>query len=71
MLNCLFCLRHNTIVGGNHQNYDVRGLSTTSAHRRKGRVTGRIKESDHAHIGLHVVSTNMLGNTTRLSDGDT
>ena len=71
MLDRLFCLRHNAIVGGNHQNNDVRGLSATSAHRRKGRVTGRIEESDHAHIGLHVVSANMLGNTTRLTDGDT
>ena len=71
MLDRLFCLRHNAIVGGNHQNNNVRGLSATSAHRRKGRVTRRIEESDHAHISLHVVSTNMLGNTTRLTDGDT
>ena len=71
MLNRFFCLRHNPIVGGNHQNNDVRGLSATSAHRRKGRVTGRIEESDHAHIGLHMVSANMLGNATRLTDGNT
>ena len=71
MLDRLFCLRHNAIVGGNHQNNDVCGLSATRTHRRKGRVTGRVEESDHAHICFHVVGTDMLGNTTRLTDGNT
>ena len=71
MLDRLFCLWHHAIVGGNHQNNDIRGLSATGTHRSKGRVTGRIKESDHAHISLHMISTDMLSNTARLTNGDT
>ena len=67
MLDSFFGLRHDAIVGGNHQNHDVGSLGTAGTHGGKGRVTGGVQEGHHAAIGFYVVGTNVLSNTTSLT----
>ena len=47
-------LRHDAIVGGDDENHNVRHLGAARAHRREGRVTGRIDEGDWRTVG-HVI----------------
>src|SRR5690606_31514949 len=64
MLNSLFGLRHDAVIGRHYQDDDIRGLGTTGTHRGKRSVTGGIQEGHHATVSLHVVGTDMLGDTT-------
>jgi hypothetical protein len=38
-------LRHHRVIGGHHQNDDIRHLRTACPHRREGRVAGRVEEA--------------------------
>ena len=67
MLNRLFGLGHHAIISGDHQNNDIGRLSATCTHRREGRVSGCIQEGNDTVIGFHMVSTDMLGDTTRFT----
>ena len=42
MIDGLNGLRHDAVVGGDHQNGDVRHLRAARPHRREGFMTGRI-----------------------------
>ena len=44
-------LRHDAVVGRNHQHDDVRHLGAAGAHRREGFVAGRIDERDLVAVG--------------------
>ena len=71
MLNRFFGLWHDSVIRRNDQNHNIGRLCTASTHGGKRRVARCIEEGDHPHISLHVVSTNVLGNTARLADSNT
>ena len=64
----LLRLRHHVIVGSHNDDGDVRHLGTTGTHGGERLVTRRVEEGNPATIlHLHVVSTNVLSDTTRLA----
>ena len=66
-----FRLWHDRVVGRHHNDRDVGDLCTTRTHRRKSFVTRRIEEGHLTALWKgHVVSTNVLGDSTRLTGDD-
>jgi alanine-glyoxylate transaminase/serine-glyoxylate transaminase/serine-pyruvate transaminase len=57
----------DAVITRHHQDHDVRGLCTAGTHGREGLVTGGVQERDHAARSFNVVSTNVLGDTTRFT----
>ncbi len=60
VLNGLDGLRHDAVVGADHQNDDVGDLRAARAHGGEGRVAGRVEEGHHALGGFHVVRADVL-----------
>ena len=57
-------LRHHRVIGGNHENDDIRHLSPARTHRGKGRVAGRVEEAQHrATVGFHLIGADVLGDS--------
>ena len=56
-------LRHNPIIGGDHQDNNIGRLGATGTHGGKGRVSWCVQEGNHAAGRFHMVGTNMLSNT--------
>ena len=69
MAQSFHCLGHNTVICRNNQNYDICNLGTTSTHHSKGFVTRSIEEGNYTLVGLNLISTNLLGNSTRFTCG--
>ncbi len=67
VLNCFDRLRHDAVVGGNHQHDDVGHLRTAGTHGRERRVTRRVEERDHALRRLDVIGADVLRNTARFA----
>src|SRR5690606_34089974 len=67
--NGLFGLRHHAVVGGHHQDHDVRALGTARAHLRERFVTRRIEEGDATAVRLHRVGTDVLGDAASFACG--
>ena len=69
VVNSFHRLRHNTVIGSDHNNSQVCRFSTTCTHSGKCFVTWGINKSDNASASIHrqtyLVSTDMLGNSTR------
>ena len=64
MLNSFDGLRHNSVIGSNHENHDIGCGSTAGTHCGKCGMTRSIEEGDgFTLVGLYVVSTDVLGNT--------
>ncbi len=63
-------LRHDAVVGGNHEHDDVGHLRAASAHRRKGFVAGRVDERDLAPVDLDDRCADVLGDAARLALGN-
>ena len=64
-------LRHHGVIRRDDQHHDIRDLSPARAHRGKGRVAGSVKEGDKlASRRLHLISTDMLGDSARFAGGD-
>ena len=70
MMDGFFSLRHDAIVGCNHQNHNVGRLGTTCAHCRKRFVSRRIQKRNHAALGFNVIGTDMLSNSTGFTMSD-
>ena len=70
MLDRLDRLRHDAVVGRDHQHDDVRDLRAARAHRRERRVARRIEERDHALRRLDVVRADVLRDAARLARRD-
>ena len=70
MVNCLYRLRHDAVVCGNHQNDDVRHLRAARTHRRERRVTGRINKGDLLALCRNRVGTDALRDAARFPRGD-
>ncbi len=70
VIDRLYGLGHDSVVGRNDKNHDIRHLGASRAHRREGLVAGRIQESDHASGRLHVIGADVLRDAARLARGD-
>ena len=62
-------LRHDAVVGSDHQNDQVRDRSTASAHGGKGSVSGGVQEDDRPGGGFDAISADMLCNSARFACG--
>ena len=68
MCDSLLGGRHDRVIGSDDDNRDIGNLSTTGTHSGKCLVTWGIKECNPtAVLKLHVISTDVLGNTTSLT----
>ena len=70
MLDRLDRLRHDTVVGGHHEDDDIGRLGTTSTHGGKRCVTRRVQEGDATMFAFDVVGTDMLGDATGFASRD-
>ena len=60
--------RHHRVVGSNDDDGNIRHLGTTGTHGSEGLVTRGVEEGNLATVlQLHVVGTDMLGDTTSLT----
>jgi hypothetical protein len=57
-------LRHNPIVSGDDQDYDISPCPARMAVKAR---TGRVQEGDQPVIVFHLVSADVLGNTAHLA----
>ena len=68
MVDSLLRLRHHIIVSRNNDDGDIRHFRTTGTHSRKCLMTWSIQESNLTSVlHCHVVGTDMLCDTTRLT----
>ncbi len=67
-------LRHDTVVGGHHQDRDVGGLGAAGAHRGKRLVAGGVDERDRpldaVMLDRHLVGADVLGDAAGLGLAD-
>ena len=70
MIDRFQCLRHHTVVSGDHQNYQVGNLGSTGTHCSKRFVARGIQERYHPARSVHVIGANMLGDATRFAARD-
>ena len=71
MVDGFLGLWHHVVVGSDDDDGDVGDLRTTSTHSGEGFVTRGVEEGDFATIlEFHVVSTDVLGDTTSLTSDD-
>ena len=61
MIDGLDGLRHYPVVCGDHEHCNVRHTGTAGADGGKGRVAGRVNESDRVAPGFDLVGAHMLG----------
>ena len=68
MVDSFFGLRHHVVIGSHNDDGDIRCLGTAGTHGGKRFVTRSIEERNLAPVfQCHVVSTDMLRDTTRLT----
>jgi len=60
-------LGHDTVIGGNNQDYDVGHFCAAGTHCGKGLVTRCIKERDLATLQFHVIRADVLGDAAGLA----
>ncbi|OFV93973.1 MAG: hypothetical protein A3H95_07845 [Acidobacteria bacterium RIFCSPLOWO2_02_FULL_64_15] len=70
MVDRFFGLRHDAIVGGDHQDDDVGDLGASGPHQREGLVTWGVEEHDIAPVDRDVVRPDVLRDAARLALGD-
>ena len=62
-------LGHDTVLGGHHQNGDIRYHGAAGAHGGKGLVAGGVQERDGLAVDLHLICADVLGDAARLAGG--
>ncbi len=67
MVNRFLRLRHDAVIGSNHQDDDVGRLGAACTHGREGLVTWRVEEGDHAAAGLDVIRADVLRDAARFA----
>ena len=68
--DCLDGLRHNAVIGCDHQHHHVGDARAAGAHRRKRGVARRVEEGDaFASRHLHLVGADVLGDAAGLARG--
>ena len=64
-------LRHDAVIGGDHQDDQIGDLGAARAHRGEGGVAGRVEEGDLlAALQLHLIGADMLGDAAGLAGHD-
>ena len=66
----LFGLRHDAVVGGDDDDGDVGDLGAAGAHRGEGGVAGRVEEGDRLLGVVDLVGADVLGDAAGLARGD-
>ena len=66
----LFGLRHDAVVGGDHHDHHVGDLGAAGAHRGEGGVARGVEEGDRLVVVVHLVGADVLGDATGLARGD-
>ena len=66
----LYCLRHDAVVGGDHEHRDVRDLRAACTHGSERLVTRGVEEGDGRAFERHGVSADVLGYAARLAARD-
>ena len=63
VIDRLHGLRHDAVIGRDHQHHDIRHLGAARAHRGEGGVAGRVEEGDllAAFRRGHLIGADMLG----------
>ena len=69
VLDRLFGLRHDPVIGGHDQNRDVGHVRAPGTHRRERRMTRGVDEGDQAAVALDLVCADHLGDPARLAGG--
>ena len=69
MVDGLHRLGHDTVLGGHHQNGDIRHHGSSGPHGGKCLVAGGIQEGDGLAVDLHLIGTDVLGDTAGLAAG--
>ena len=67
MRNGFLGLRHHTVVCSHDQNHNIGRFRAACPHRRKGFMTGRIKECNHAFRRFDVIGANVLRDAASLA----
>ncbi len=70
VVDCLLGLRHDSVVGRDHQDDDVRRPGAARAHQGERLVTRGVEEHDLAVVGLDLVGADVLGDAAVLALGD-
>lgn len=63
-------LRHDAVVGRNHQDHDIGHLGTTGSHGGKGFMAGGVEEGDFAAVELDVIGADVLRDAASLAGND-
>ena len=63
-------LRHDAVVGGDHQDDDVGDLGAAGAHGGEGGVAGRVDEGDLLAVVLDLIGADVLGDAAGLAGDD-
>ena len=63
-------LRHDTVIGGNNQNGNIRCHGASGSHGGESGVTRCVKEGDHLTVTVHSVRTDVLGNAAGFGCGN-
>ena len=71
MVDGLYRLGHNAVIGGDDQHGDIGDLGAAGSHGGEGGVAGGIQEGDGTAIHLHLVSTDVLGDAAGFAGNDT
>ena len=66
MVDRLHRLPHHAVVGGHHQNDDIRHLGPPGAHGREGLMARCIEENDVAPVDVDMIGADCLGNPSHL-----
>ena len=70
MVDGLDGLGHDAVVGGYHQDRDIRHLGASGAHSGERLMAGRIQEGNFPVADINPVGADMLGNAAGLSRGN-
>ena len=70
MTESLESLGHEPVIGGDHEDNDIRDIRTACAHGREGCVTRGINEGDGMALPFDGIGTDALGDATRLAGSD-
>ena len=70
MIDRLDGLRHDAVVGGDHQDDDIGDLGAAGAHGGEGGVAGGVDERDLVAVLLDLVGADVLGDAAGLAGDD-
>jgi len=61
VIDRLFCLRHDTVIGSNNKDYNISDFCTASPHCSKSFMTRSVEESNLPAVQFNIICADMLG----------